>query len=112
MLILNFLVRRRTQREIARLASDVARRSRLAVWERVYHDLGHMNVPEARGYIRARSADLLQQEADAVIERHPEWSDESCQDLLAQAKDKIVHLIVGDMLKLGQNHFEAVRRAA
>ena len=112
MYLLSFLIRRRTQREVIRLANEVARRSRLAVWEQVYHEIGHMSVPEARGYIRARAANALQCEADAVFERHQEWSAQSRASLLAQAKDKIVHLIVSDMLKLGREHFTTVRRAA
>jgi hypothetical protein len=112
MAILNILIRRRTQREVVRLANEVARRSRLAVWEQVYHRIGHVSLAEARGYIRARAATALQAEADAVFDRHREWTPESRASLLSQAKDKIVHLIVSDMLKLGREHFTSVRKAA
>jgi hypothetical protein len=112
MYILNFLVRRRNRREVVRLASEVARRSRLAVWEQVYHQIGHLSVAEARGYIRAKSAESLHHEAQAVFERHQEWDASLRAELLAQAKDKIVHLIISDMLKLGRDHFATTRRAA
>ncbi len=112
MYLLNFLTSRRTQREIARLANDVARRSRLAVWEQVYHQVGTMTAAEARGYVRARAVSALYVEVQSVFDRHQEWNSTHRASLLAQAKDKIVHLIMSDMLKLGREHFTTMRRAA
>ena len=112
MQLLNFLVLRRTKREIARLANDVARRSRLAVWEQVYHQIGNMSVPEARGYVRAKASLALCAEVESVFERHGEWNSAQRASLVAQAKDKVVHLIMSDMMKLGREHFTSTRRAA
>ena len=112
MQLLNFLVRRRTQREIGRMANDVARRSRLAVWEQVFHKIGAMSVPEARGYVRAKAVQALHAEVAAVFDRHREWNSAQRASLLAQAKEQVFHLIMSDMMKLGSEHFTPVRKAA
>lgn len=46
-------------RQAAELAQHVARRSCAGVWSRIEGRVLQMSVPEARGYIRAHSAEIV-----------------------------------------------------
>src|SRR5258706_8268489 len=50
------------------LADQVATRSRPAVWDRVSHRMHALSGAEARGYIRARGAKVIERETDRLME--------------------------------------------
>lgn len=52
---------------VAELAERVAGRSRQQVWQRIQHRIGSLTAAEARGYIRARSANVIEDELDRLI---------------------------------------------
>ena len=55
--------------KLADLAEQTAARTRHAVWDRVRWQVGSMGQAEARGYVRARSALVLNREIDRMIRR-------------------------------------------
>jgi hypothetical protein len=54
---------------LADMTERVAGRSRMAVWQRVVDHLPSLGPSEARGFIRARSAIVVGQETDRLIEQ-------------------------------------------
>jgi hypothetical protein len=51
------------------MAERVASRGRMAVWQRVMHRLPALGPTEARGYLRARAAAVVQHETARLIEQ-------------------------------------------
>ena len=51
------------------MAERIAGRSRTAVWQRVMHRLPQLGPTEARGYVRARAAAVVHEEASRLIEQ-------------------------------------------
>jgi len=58
-----------TKDTVAELAERVAGRSRQSVWQRIQHRINTLPAAEARGYIRARSAAVIEDEIDRLIEQ-------------------------------------------
>ena len=56
------LLPHRTARLQARLANEIAQRSRAEVWNRIEHRASTMRLAEARGYMRARAAEAIHRE--------------------------------------------------
>jgi hypothetical protein len=54
---------------VTKLAERVAGRSRQLVWQRIQHRIHSLPAAEARGYIRARSAAVIEDEIDRLIEQ-------------------------------------------
>jgi hypothetical protein len=52
---------------VADFAERVAGRSRQRVWQRIEHRIGSLAAAEARGYIRARAATIIDDELDKLI---------------------------------------------
>jgi hypothetical protein len=54
---------------VTQMAERVAGRSRMAVWQRVNQRLPTLGPTEARGYVRARSAAVIHQETERLLEQ-------------------------------------------
>ena len=89
--------------KVAHLAERIAGRSRLAAYQRVYDRLQSLEANEARGYIRARSAIVVTQEADKLIAQEGPAIQRLRNQLIAAAMDSLVAAIMQQM--------EHVRRA-
>jgi hypothetical protein len=104
--------RRRMERQVTRLAGEVARRSRETVWGRVHHRIGPMSLAEARGYIRARAGEVVYSESRAALERNAGIPIQYRERLVNEATELVIQFVLADLLKLGQQHFTRQRRAA
>ena len=54
---------------VAELAERVAGRSRQLVWQRIQHRIATLPAAEARGFIRARSSTIIEDEIDRLVEQ-------------------------------------------
>jgi hypothetical protein len=64
--LLDALTNSSTARQTTQLAQQVARRSCAAVWHRVQRRVLDMSLSEARGYIRAHAAGVVEDESARV----------------------------------------------
>ena len=81
---LNWMSRRQ---KLDTIASAIAVRKRLAVWQLVCERVGEMDVAEARGYIRARAARLICGEVDRALREH--------QHLATDARPRLIGMTTG-----------------
>lgn len=70
MTLLDQILGRPSEKKLALIAEEVAGRSRHKVWQRVNRRLEVMQSSEAKGYIRARSAVIVQRELDLALQHH------------------------------------------
>jgi hypothetical protein len=95
---------------VAEWAQRVAGRSRAVVWDRVSDRLTALGPTEARGYIRARAALVVQSEAQRLIEQEGQKLASIRPQIEALA---IQYLLEGLTTQLGQRlPTQATRRAA
>ncbi len=85
-------------RQISNWAVEVARRCQIEVASRLGDSISFMSLPEARGYIRARSARVIDAEMTLVCRRT------GCQNMIAaaireQAVEETIRLAIGEMLR-------------
>ena len=84
----------RRETKLVDLAEIIASRSRHAVWQRVCQRAPHMNVSEARGYIRARAANIVHFEVDQIVKDHLQTVTEEMRPRLIQmSTDAVVRLV-------------------
>ncbi len=76
--------------KVSEFAERIAARSRQAVWQRVWQRVGTLGQAEARGYIRARAAAIIQQETDRLISQEGSRAGEIREKLLFVATDVVV----------------------
>lgn len=98
MSIWNQLIRPATARQISNWSVEVARRCQTDVASRLSSSIHRMSLPEARGYIRARSAGLI----DAQIAELGQRTDCQGQVALAireRAIEETIRLAIGDLLR-------------
>src|SRR4051812_29868620 len=86
------------------LADKVASRSRLAVWDRVSDRMDALNGAEARGYIRARAAAVIEWETDRLIEEEG--------NKVAGLRPRIVHDAGESIIRLVLEQAQPSRRGA
>ena len=60
-----------TRRQLAQLATEIARRTQPIVVEMVGRRVGQIGIAEARGYIRARARRVIEDEIDELIVGSP-----------------------------------------
>jgi hypothetical protein len=93
-------------RQTAEVAQQVARRSCAAVWDKVHTRVLAMSVSEARGYIRAHAADVVELEAansGAAWERRGE--------VAMLARERVVETLASEVERMHRTRF-GLRRAA
>jgi hypothetical protein len=91
------------------LAERVAGRSRLAVWQRVVHRLSSLGPTEARGYVRARAAAVIEYETIQLIEQEGAAVARLRRPIEHAALELLINTI---MVQVSQNHRQAGRRLA
>lgn len=98
--------------KVAHLAERIAGRSRLATYQRVCEKLTTLDTHEARGYIRARAAAVVTQEADKLIAQEGASLQRLRPQLIAAAMDSLVAAILQQMDQVRRARPSARRLAA
>jgi len=98
-----------SRQDLGRLAEEIARRCRKSAGKRVHATLGKMTTPEARGYIRARAGDLIQQQMAEFAPRAA-LSRYGKEELSRHAMDALVVMVLRDWL--AAQSAQPARRAA
>jgi hypothetical protein len=98
--------------KVAHLAERVAGRSRLATYQRVCDRLPTLDVHEARGYIRARAAAIVIQEADKLIAQEGAAVQKLRTRLVSAALDSLVTAILQQAEQTRRASRPHVRRMA
>ncbi len=93
------------------LADKVASRSRLAVWDRVSHRIYALSGAEARGYIRARGAAVIEVETDRVIGEAGAKAARHRAEILHAAGESVIRLLL-EQSQLSRRSALPQRRAA
>lgn len=98
-----------SRQDLGRLAEEIAMRCRKDADKRVRAALGKMTTPEARGYVRARTGDLIQDQMARFAPRAAlNWYG---KEALAQhAMDALVTMVLRDWLAV--RPVQTARRAA
>lgn len=98
--------------KVAHLAERIAGRSRLATYQRVCERLPSLDAHEARGYIRARAATIVAQEADKLIAQEGANIQRLRGQLISAAMDSLVSAILQQMEQVRKARPAARRLAA
>ncbi|WP_254506509.1 hypothetical protein [Anatilimnocola floriformis] len=98
--------------KVAHLAERIAGRSRLATYQRVCERLMTLDAHEARGYIRARAAAVVTQEADKLIAQEGSGVQRLRSKLINAAMDSLVTAILQQMEQARRARPAARRLAA
>src|ERR1051325_6503225 len=107
----DLLLPHRTGRLQARLANEIAQRSRAEVWQRVEHRARTMRLAEARGYMRARAAEIIHREVDHALACQHGHASLNREQILNQSTDLVVTLLFRDLLHVPPR-FRPLRLAA
>lgn len=98
-----------SRQDLGRLAEEIAMRCRKEAGGRIHAALGKMTTPEARGYIRARTGDLLQEQMARFAPRAAlNWYGE--EELAHHAMNALVTMVLRDWL--AARSAQPARRAA
>jgi hypothetical protein len=96
--IWNQLIRPATARQISNWSVEVARRCQTEVASRLSSSIHRMSLPEARGYIRARSARFIKAEIPELSLRTD--SQAAGPDAIRErAIEETIRLAIGDLLR-------------
>lgn len=106
-LFANFIQRQSLGRTIA-TARQIANQSRADVWARVRDLIFQMDIPEARGYVRARAAIVVRREADAVVASAIGIDADGRNLVESMATERVVQLVLADVV----SRRPSMRRAA
>ena len=109
--LVNYVRQLCASKQIGRVAVDITRRSYPTVWNRVRARVFKMSPAEARGYIRARAFEVIENEIDALMKYAPRldsWFRLSVRD---RAIEEITGLILAD-LSSSQRLAPSYRRVA
>ena len=87
----------RSERQVSALASDLAQRSAATVWQRVGHRVSTMTSAEARGYIRARAAEVIHAEVERLLQFEPGLRGWAHEALVAQATEGVIEQTLNEM---------------
>lgn len=98
--------------QLGTLVDRVAARSQNAVYQRVKDRLAAMNVHQARGYIRARAATVLEREVGIVMAEVSGISPEQRDAILDGARQRVVRRLMLENVRLHQGAENRERRAA
>ena len=94
----NVFNRVRDARRLSELASQIARRCHEALWNHVEQRTVKMSIGEARGYIWAKAAEIVEAEVDELLRQERKLADWARTELLADAKLQVVELVLADAL--------------
>jgi hypothetical protein len=101
----------RQTNQVAAWGAEIAQNAQADVAARLGYAVQQMSLPEARGYIRARLAAVLDDEME-ILTQHAFCSPSLKQAIRQWASDEIVRMTIGDLLKTGRPAVQVLRRAA
>jgi hypothetical protein len=110
--ILSFLQRRKTARLAATLSGEVAQRSVGPVLARVKRRASSMRSSEARGYVRARSLEIVHRELAAMQKGHQKLSPELQTEIVSLATEAVIVRVMAELKGGPQEKRSVERRAA
>ena len=87
-------------RQLNELAELVAQKSWPQVWRRVRHRVMSMTPAEARGYIRAHSAETIRANVSALLNTHEAVGDWARETLVERASDDVIWMCVDEVVRL------------
>jgi hypothetical protein len=93
------------------LADKVATRSRQAIWNRVSHRIHQLAGAEARGYVRARAAAIIEAETDLLIAEEGGKVARYRDQIIQVAGDSVIRLVL-EQSQLSRQSSQLRRRAA
>lgn len=111
MALVNPLRRPLVVRQIAVWGVEIARRCHPLVAVRLGQKMYRLSLSEARGYIRARSATVLDEEI-AVLQLQTGCEPAMAVAVRRRAMHELIRLTIGDLLKATRRSVPALRRAA
>lgn len=97
------------------IAEEIAAQKRSDVWQRIQHNVGEMALAEARGYVRVKATNLIDQAVDQRVREEPTLGP-SASHLKQIAMDAVLRQAVVDIMRSQRNveikHEPMYRRAA
>jgi hypothetical protein len=97
MSIWNFFSQRRIARQTAQTASEVASRSFAPVLDRVKRRATTMRLSEARGYVRARSLEIVHRELAIVQKGHTKLDPAIQTSIVSQATEAVIVRVMAEL---------------
>ncbi len=104
--------RRRTARKVALISSEVAQRSVGPVLGRVRRRAATMRNSEARGYIRARSLEIVHRELAAVQKGREKLDPATQTEIVRQATEAVIVRVTAELRSETKPAATEQRRAA
>lgn len=92
------LLRPTPTRQISNWSAEVARRCQTEVAGRLGSSIHRMSLPEARGYIRARSASVIDAEM-AVLKSRTDCQPAIAAAIRERAIEETIRLAIGELLR-------------
>ena len=87
--LLRFLFPWRNVRTADQLAGEIARQCRAGLWQRIDRPTATMSIAEARGYVRAQAAAVVEEAADGLL----------CRDHLSPAlRNRVRELAISQLI--------------
>ena len=99
------------RRQLAQLATEIARRCQSEAVAVIGLRIRPMSIAEARGYVRARARRVVQAEIDDLLETAPAIRAVPREPLVEETLERIVVWVIADCVK-NAPRVEPARRAA
>jgi hypothetical protein len=111
MRLLQALLTVNSRRQMAQLATEIARRSQKAVLEKVGQGVRWMSIAETRGYVRARARGILEAAVDTLLPDRAAGDAVMRRNLIDEALERSIVWIVAQKVKV-DSPLSRVQRAA
>jgi hypothetical protein len=111
MAILALVENLRAGRRVAQHANEIARRAAPEVFQRVRLRLPEMALPEARGYIRAKGARILNAHLRELARRQPTLADEAFDRIGERAMAAVIEAVIDEHLRSMRHSYQRLRAA-
>ncbi len=108
----NSIISLTSARQLNECAQIVAQKSYPHVWRRVKHRVLAMTPAEARGYIRAHSAEIIRANVTAMLDSSDSLGDWAREALVERATDDVIWLCVDEVVRLRRERLDGMSRAA
>ena len=83
-------------------AVTIADASEPLLWDRVRESIFEMDLPEARGYVRARAAAVIRRQTEQVLGHRHQLSDRTLRRIEQLATERVTHLVLLELLASGE----------